>query len=228
MSTWQEQYLAALQDRDKVEKADLDLYNYCKSLFQIFLSHLLSSQGTKLADEKAELLKKLSAQKPSEEPGRSTSPSPPPPYLVGRGLLRASSSPAPPPISADSSTLTQLRNDLSKAQTERSDLQARLDTTLRDLETVRAKSKHDTKRLAQLTSTLSQATVKLRDREEELRGKAKLLEDVQDENATLNLEIRMVEEQSEKLKRENKELVDRWMARMGKEAERMNDEHQFG
>lgn len=28
---WREQYLAALKERDAVEKSNLDLYNYCKS-----------------------------------------------------------------------------------------------------------------------------------------------------------------------------------------------------
>jgi hypothetical protein len=32
----------------------------------------------------------------------------------------------------------------------------------------------------------------------------------------------MAEEKSQNLQKENKELVDRWMARMGKEAEDMN------
>ncbi|KAK5239702.1 autophagy protein 16, interacts with Atg12p-Atg5p, partial [Exophiala xenobiotica] len=57
---------------------------------------------------------------------------------------------------------------------------------------------------------------------------AKLIENVQDENVTLNLQLNMVEEHSEKLKKENKELVDRWMARMGKEADKMNEDNKFG
>jgi len=37
----------------------------------------------------------------------------------------------------------------------------------------------------------------------------------------------MAEQESEKLKRENKELVDRWMARMGEEADAMNNASKF-
>jgi len=37
----------------------------------------------------------------------------------------------------------------------------------------------------------------------------------------------MAEEQSQKLQRENKELVDRWMARMGQEADAMNVSSKF-
>jgi hypothetical protein len=37
----------------------------------------------------------------------------------------------------------------------------------------------------------------------------------------------MAEKRSKELQRENKELVDRWMARMGKEADAMNDASKF-
>jgi hypothetical protein len=37
----------------------------------------------------------------------------------------------------------------------------------------------------------------------------------------------MAEKKSKELQRENKELVDRWMARMGKEADAMNDASEF-
>lgn len=219
MATWRAQYLAALQARDAVEKANLDLYNYC----------------TKLADEKAELEKTARLA----EKTASTSDAPPPAVpgplpAAGWGLMRVTS-PAARPESPNSTAtaaattqLTQLRQDLSKAQTERADLQARLDTALRDLETLKAKARADNKRVTQLNASVSQLTVKVRDREEELRGKAKLIENVQDENVTLNLQLNVLEEQSAKLKKENQELVDRWMARMGKEADRMNAEGKFG
>ena len=132
-------------------------------------------------------------------------------------------SPAPP----ESTSLTALRLDLAKAQHERSELQTKLDGALRELEALKTRSKAESKRITQLTAGMSQMTIRLRDRDEELRGKAKLIEDVQDENMTLNLQLNMADEQAKKLKKENQELVDRWMARMGKEAERMNDENQF-
>lgn len=69
--------------------------------------------------------------------------------------------------------------------------------------------------------------LRLKDREEELRGKAKLLEDFQDELATLNLQLNMAEARTDRLQKENQELVDRWMARMGKEADAMNNASKF-
>jgi len=41
------------------------------------------------------------------------------------------------------------------------------------------------------------------------------------------LQLNMAEEQSNRLQRENQELVDRWMARMGKEAEAMNNASKY-
>jgi hypothetical protein len=37
----------------------------------------------------------------------------------------------------------------------------------------------------------------------------------------------MADEKTSKLQRENQELVDRWMARMGQEADAMNDASKF-
>jgi len=206
MADWKEQYLAALRARDEVEKANLDLYDYC----------------TRLADQKAELEK--SSKQPLEDEAGLTTTSATPPPIVGLGLRRVAS----PQINRpESPSLAQIRQDLAKAQQERSDIQVRLAAALRELERLKAKSKADDKRMSQFTVTVSQLTTKLRDRDEELKGKAKLVEHVQDENVTLNLQLNMAEEQSDKLKKENQELVDRWMARMGKEADKMNDESKF-
>jgi hypothetical protein len=97
---------------------------------------------------------------------------------------------------------------------------------------------------------------RLKDRDEELRGKAKLLDvcchylqycrcmlriisrsythfapsslqDVQDELASLNLQFNMAEERAGRFQRENQELIDRWMAHKGKEADAMNEASKF-
>lgn len=39
---------------------------------------------------------------------------------------------------------------------------------------------------------------------------------------TLNLQVAMAEKERDKVRKENKELVDRWMKRMAQEAEAMN------
>lgn len=52
-------------------------------------------------------------------------------------------------------------------------------------------------------------------------------QDVHDETVSLTLQLNMAEEHSQELRRENKDLVDRWMARMGQEADAMNEESKF-
>ena len=52
-------------------------------------------------------------------------------------------------------------------------------------------------------------------------------QDVQDEMLALNIQLNMADERCRKLEKENKDLVDRWMARMSKEADAMNDASKF-
>lgn len=112
-----------------------------------------------------------------------------------------------------------------------------------DLEKHRKKSTQDARWINTLEGQRTQLQLRLKDREEESKGKAKLfnvwllsvcsterslrIQDIQDELATLNLQLNMAEDKSNRLQRENQELVDRWMARMGKEAEAMNDASKF-
>lgn len=82
---------------------------------------------------------------------------------------------------------------------------------------------------------------KVKDRDDELRGKAGLLsvgssvsqclwssatytfKNIHDEVFSLNLQLNMSEQAQKKLKAENEELIDRWMAYKSKEAEAMNN-----
>jgi hypothetical protein len=62
-----------------------------------------------------------------------------------------------------------------------------------------------------------------KDRVDELRGKGKFVEDIQDEMVALTLQLNMAEQEKEKLKEENDELTRRWLQKMEDEAKRMND-----
>lgn len=44
---------------------------------------------------------------------------------------------------------------------------------------------------------------------------------------SLNLQFNMAEERAKRFEEENQQLVDRWMARMGQEAEAMNKASRF-
>ena len=65
------------------------------------------------------------------------------------------------------------------------------------------------------------------DRDDEVRQKQRLVENVHDEMAALNLELNMAEQRAERVKGENDMLVKRWMDKMGEEAEKMNKDSQW-
>jgi hypothetical protein len=68
---------------------------------------------------------------------------------------------------------------------------------------------------------------KINDRNEEISEGKKLVEQVQDEMISLNLQLNMAEDKAAKLRNENKDLIDRWMKKMGEEADRMNDQSKW-
>lgn len=176
---------------------------------------------TRLADQNAELkaeLRKLRDAAKAETPASSV-PAP----LISYGFRRQTS----PQPASEGETLAQLRQDFAKAQQDRSDLNGQVESLKKELEIALSKARNDAKKISHLNATTSQLATRLRDREEELRGKAKLLVDVQDENATLNLQLNVAERDAVQLKKENQELIDRWMKRMGREADKMNEEGKF-
>ncbi|CAK7265572.1 autophagy protein 16, interacts with Atg12p-Atg5p [Sporothrix epigloea] len=116
----------------------------------------------------------------------------------------------------------QLRVDLAEALRSQGKSQTRLKAAEEELEALRAKTRSDAKSIRTLTAERNSLAVKVRDRDEELRGKSKLVENVHDELIALNLQLNIAEQQRDKIKKENKDLVERWMRRMGQEAEAMN------
>jgi len=190
MSSWRNEYIAALQARDSQEKAN-------KELFDAY---------TKLADRTAS--KGVSEAADTIESGKE-----------GKELKSKS-----PPPKDDAATI---RQNLIEAQRNRAELQTRLDSVTTELDKLRSQSKIENQRFAELTKERATLIQKLRDRDEELRGKAKLLEEVQDENLSLTIELNAKEALNKKLEKENRELVDRWMAQKAREAEDMNAKHRF-
>ena len=175
MSTWRNEYLSALQTRDSQEQATKAVYYACTLPFPLYpllfsspvptpprcprpskpvsaptSTQLIPYPDTKLADRATSLSvpppSSFSADKPPSKPG------------------------TPVPASA------QARQDLLEAQRSRGELQTRLDTVTIDLERLKLRSKADTKWIGELTAERASLVKKLRDRDEELRGKAKLLE----------------------------------------------------
>ncbi|KAG6989734.1 hypothetical protein G7Y79_00065g094450 [Physcia stellaris] len=177
MASWQVEYLAGLEERDRKEKANLEFY----------------SAYTKLADRAA----KLDVHAKSE------------------------------PVIAESTDNTQTLKDLSEAQRSKGVMQSRLDTISDEIQKLKLQSQHDGRRIQDLSTEKATLSIRMKDQDEELRGKAKLLDDVHDENLSLTLQLNLAEERAKNLQTENKELVDRWMTRMGKEAEDLNKASKF-
>lgn len=121
-----------------------------------------------------------------------------------------------------SELLATLRTDLATTQKARSTLQVQLADLTAQLSALSGQQRSSQNQVTALTKQVLETERKLQDRDEELRGKSKLVEQAQDEMVALELQFNLAEQRSEKLERENKELVERWMKRMGEEAERVN------
>lgn len=89
---------------------------------------------------------------------------------------KSASTQAPGSVSSDMEALVKTRTDLSEAQRSRGIIQSRLQIVSDDLQQLRLQSVMDSKRLNELTSDKVTLAQRLKDRDEELRGKAKLLE----------------------------------------------------
>ncbi|WYZ39920.1 hypothetical protein EsH8_IV_000261 [Colletotrichum jinshuiense] len=119
-------------------------------------------------------------------------------------------------------SIAQLQFQLAEALRSNGTLRDRAKVAEDEVQALRVKSKEDSKKVRDLAADKTSLTTKLRDREHELREKRKLVENVQDEMITINLQMAMAEKERDKVKKENKELVDRWMKRMAQEADAMN------
>jgi hypothetical protein len=70
----------------------------------------------------------------------------------------------------------QLRVDLAEALRSQGKFQSRLKTAEEELESLRTKTKSDVRIIRSLTAERNALQIKVRDRDEELRGKSKLVE----------------------------------------------------
>ncbi|EON64136.1 hypothetical protein W97_03366 [Coniosporium apollinis CBS 100218] len=204
MSSWLAEYSASLDLRDAREKA------------QITYTNAYTKLADRTAAAEARAAQAPSALSSSPVPASAARPSTP---------LRGKSSPRGKQEDSTSSpddALSRIRADLASTQRSRAELQAKLAPLTTELETLKKQSTLSDRRIAELTREKIMLERKLRDRYDETKGKSKLVEEVQDEMVSLNLQLNMAEQRAEKLEGENRELVERWMVRMGKEAEEMN------
>lgn len=72
--------------------------------------------------------------------------------------------------------VSQVRQDLREAQRSRGLMETRLNSVTEELQRLKIQSSMDSKRIRELSKERAALTTGMRDRDEELRGKAKLLE----------------------------------------------------
>ncbi|KAK8090300.1 hypothetical protein PG997_005261 [Apiospora hydei] len=199
MPDWRDEYLVNLQEAERANPVNRDLVAACSQL---------ADRVASLEAEKEVITQKLSS--PSAQPPSSPKPADNPTGATD------------PTTTQNQPNTAQLKLDLAEALRAKGQLQAKLKTSTAELTKLRAKSKVDDKRIHDLTAERNTLATKLKDRNEELVGKTKLLKEVQDDNLTLNIQIDVTEQKAAKVAAENKELVDRWMKRMAQEADAMN------
>ncbi|KAF1739259.1 Autophagy protein 16 [Beauveria bassiana] len=192
MSNWREEYLVSLKESEINNPVNMELV-------QTYRISALEAERASLQARKL--------------PSSSSSSS-----ITGK-LTPDAAAPRP---GQDDATTTQLRHDLAEALRAKGATETRLRAAEEELAKLRVKTKEDARSVRDLTSERTALTTRLKDREYELREKRKLVEEVQDEMITLNLQMSVAEKERDKVKKENKELVDRWMKRMAQEADAMN------
>ncbi|KAI4253880.1 MAG: hypothetical protein LQ352_003435 [Teloschistes flavicans] len=234
MANWRQDYMSALEARDRREKSQKTLCDACGVSTEVLINKLTDLViDTKLADR--------TPGANARSHSRNTTPSGADPNIakVSDVADRNASLQRMP----DTETLAEMRQDLIEAQRSRGALQARIDHASAGLQQIKLQSAVDRKRLDELTQERTTLTQRLKDRDEELKGKAKLLEacaevlmesttanesqGIHDETVSLTLQLNMAEDQAQKLRNENENLVKRWMERMGKEADAMNEASRF-
>ncbi|XPS78766.1 autophagy protein 16, interacts with Atg12p-Atg5p [Ascochyta lentis] len=196
MSTPLAEYLSALDARDARERAH-----------EVYINAY-----TKLADRTAaQTLQNTSTS--TDEHKASTSDR--------TGTTKGKGSPAPPDAPS-SAALVQLRSELAATQKTRSSLEAELSTLSTSLSALQASDAQQKQRIAQLEKHRAHLERRGKDRQEELKGKGRFVEEVQDEMVALNLQLNMAEQEKDRLRKENDELTRRWVSKMEEEASRMN------
>ena len=127
---------------------------------------LTDNSDTKLADRTASL-QSVSASTPAKEDPTSS------PRLKDR---KASLEQVTTPRSTTPDAVAKVRQDLSEAQRSRGLMETKLQSVTEELKKLKIQSSLDRKRISELTKEKAILTTGLRDRDEELKGKTKLLE----------------------------------------------------
>lgn len=209
MSAALAEYITALHSRNAQDRAQEDLI----------------TAYTKLADAYADSQQPSAAPAPLPEPpkdARAPTPSRIPPSITG--------SRAPTPQRTASDSPPQLRADLTAANKTIHELNLAAAAFKDEVATLKAREAAAEKTTAQLQARIAKleaervgANRRLRDKEGELKEKSRMVGAVQDEMLGMEMQMNVAEGRAQKLEGENRELVERWMRKVGGEAEEMNE-----
>ncbi|KAM7184325.1 autophagy protein 16 [Rhypophila sp. PSN 637] len=205
MAGWREEYLSGIREAERHNPVNLELVDACSQL---------ADRVAALEAEKAVLQQQQQppdSRRASVATKEKARPSP------------AADTQAEQPTNDEAAALiARLRLDLTEALRAKGQFQTRLQIAEDELARLRSKNSTDTKSIRDLTSLCKSQQIKLRDRQEELKAKNKLVADVQDELTVLNIQLNLAEQRRKEKEEENKQLIERFMKRVGQEADAMN------
>ncbi|KAL8332258.1 hypothetical protein RB593_002531 [Gaeumannomyces tritici] len=158
MPDWRDEYLASLREAEQDNPVNHELIQACSQL---------QDRIAVLEAEKAAL---------QETGAGAAAGAPPVPASSRRDAAAAAAAAAAGPAAASDPSVARLRLDLAEALRAQGLLQSRVKTAEGELERLRSKTADDSRAIRQLTSERNVLATKVRDRDEELRGKSKLVE----------------------------------------------------
>ena len=216
---WQDEFSAALKARDRREKALDEIMAACTSLLlQAAEAYLTSATDGALAERLRHATTTAAATSASQISSGS-----PKPELSASGVGQSTPtarSPAP-------SDVARLRNDLGLAQQQQAALTQQVKSFSSKNNSLSTEISAANVKIEVLDKEKTRLERRCRDLMEEARQKDRRFQRVQDEMLALNMELNMVIQREEEVKKDNKELLDRWMALKGMEADAMNRESQW-
>ncbi|KAG9243323.1 autophagy-related protein 16 [Calycina marina] len=198
MASWREEYISALKERDIREQKSYSRIN------------------EEFIDAFANLFERTSALEAEKAALQASTFITPAPGTRAKGKEPAKTA------SPETPWETQLRADLASALRQSGDFAARMRHAESELVELRKTTKLDKRLISSLEKSNASLQQKAKDRHEESKGKDRLVSETQDEMIGLELQLNVSEEKGRKLAMENRELIERWMERKGKEAEEMN------
>ncbi|RKF58863.1 Autophagy protein 16 [Erysiphe neolycopersici] len=211
MTLWRDEYLNALKESEKKKissysQIDDQLIDACIKFFIIVMSSCyVASVNFQIVTILLDHTASLEAHKAAVTSNKNQ---------VESGNLN---------VPTREKEILHVRSELAEALRSNGQICLRTKAAEAELSRLREKNKFDVITMEELSKDRVNLTQKLKDRDEELRGKTKLLDDLYDEIVSLNLQLNMSEQKFKDLKSENQFLVDRWMARKILEWEKTNE-----